>query len=529
VFSHEYGVLAFRLISAALALLMLERTAGILSADGPSKQAQLQLDLEETQYGPLPCFSAMLQMEMQRSDSLDSLDSILGWSESTADPYPEIILSRTVAATLLDVISQDNTGFLKTFMTVYPICMDAILFFLWRHVIHQSNILEDGSTANIAVSSFGQIVWKYFLISPPRHFYLIQAAISDMEARTRYTWKHPGYRNLEDSKTVIGAFIRRFRPPTTNSNKHTTSIHSATFVHLQMFMLTFLQPGIEDLIPFIFQSIIAQLWTALRSDFELENVNLFVENVTSTFGTFGMLLDQCDDANGSPHLVRIVEEIASNDLLDFIQSTFFLLEVPTSKATHAELGLLIDKNKGIGFVRATYALVGKLAKKIPKEVLGTIFRDYALDWYKCEQHMACYFDPTNTDPDTRNDRSSSLATIVDAQPLGRGETSDASNRVFSAAKPGIVVTDVKQHGKLIQMSSDWLHHFERPSHRALCRGYVKPITDGELALTLILKNSKFKNLDPNHVVPVYEKHNGDLSKVIPELTKLAKLPKPDLV
>ncbi|KAG8721279.1 hypothetical protein FRC11_002948, partial [Ceratobasidium sp. 423] len=135
LFSYEYGILAFRFLSAALALLFLDRAVGLQHVSAAGELAKP--DPEEIVYGILPFFSAMVQDKMDSWGGPELYDSILGWSGSTADPSLVPILSHKDAAALLSMISQDSTRFLKTFTSIYPISMDGVLFLLWRHVILQ--------------------------------------------------------------------------------------------------------------------------------------------------------------------------------------------------------------------------------------------------------------------------------------------------------------------------------------------------------------------------------------------------------
>ncbi|KAG8729212.1 hypothetical protein FRC11_009277, partial [Ceratobasidium sp. 423] len=172
---------------------------------------------EEIPYRLLLFVSPVLRNCVMNTDSYNRCDWILGWLQLESPEYPRVnpLLDHVHAAILLDLISRDRKSFLKVFMVLNPIGMDAVLLLLWRPVVYQSDSTKDVAEAIKTLESFLDIICRYHLVAPWSHVYLIGAAVPDTKERMIRKGTMPtfhGYYDLDDSQTTISAFIRRFAP-----------------------------------------------------------------------------------------------------------------------------------------------------------------------------------------------------------------------------------------------------------------------------------------------------------------------------
>ncbi|KEP47721.1 MYND finger protein [Rhizoctonia solani 123E] len=531
LFSHEYGFLTFRILTISVGVCIVDRTYGLGDA----------IESLTSESGSEAEHSQALSIHISRSLNIhikdQTCDQMLGWMEPTAHTAVIPLVLPSEVAPALDLLFEDRKCFLKVFMHLSPVYVQGVLFLFWRYVVSQRSLSDHPS--DLIAGSLYEILWRYFLIAPMDQLSVQIAAYHDIHGMLKAWSRGTEDHTLEDSRVLIQAFIQRF-----GLLDH-SPIDIKTFINVQILVFPFLKPGCEDLAPLIFEAVVHQAWVALRDTSWNGGKDGFISDITTMFDHLSRLLDYLSATARtlrvtSEALTGIVNVMIQSDLLDFIQAMLFLLDPPLGKWLREP-----NPNPSSRFSATVTAFTIRLSRMIPKRTMANAFHDYTRNqhWYKFQHHMVCFGDPSTVDS---KDRYIHHGQIEDfwlgiALTFCQGDSINFSldhpfrcnyRRCGAPGQRGEIgprfscsrCSEIAYCNPRCQ-ALDWSFDFGIGSHRQLCRGYVKQITMEEVRMHEILAGEKFKNLDGNYIQPVFDKHDGDLSKVIPELEKLALLPR----
>lgn len=315
-FSFEYGSYCFTIIVVCLDTCLLERLGKTNEALAAWERAP-----ELPAYGTLSIKAAMAvseQLKIQEDGS--SCDWILGFSTPISQPHYSPILVQTYASALINILWDDRWYILKVFG------ISTLLFLLSRHVFHErySRNNPDGQMLHTRLY---ELAMRNIVTSNQYHQV---TALKLLDAVSPYTeWGFTSkHMDLRDSRLILTTFISQI-----SRDLNAKYLAGRSPLMMLQFIVLATDPGSQDLLPKVMESIIKYGWAALLSP---ANDHKWLPN--HIFNALDMLIRP---AHTPPYQLvpsiqaEIIEIVQSSDLLDITAWGIIRLD-PTEASLRSE-------------------------------------------------------------------------------------------------------------------------------------------------------------------------------------------------
>lgn len=483
-FSYEYGYLCFRIIAIALSVSLIERIQLLdMMTDEMMDDPETELLVTLTRYA-----SAALASVLEATEDERDSDWLLGWIKSPHHPQQPFLVQRADTSSLLHVIWEDRKAFLKALVSTYLPGLSPVLFILWRYVSVECT-LKNHPSPKLLAAPLCEILWRYMFVATTNQSPVLIHINNGLNATNlSEAWESsPKISDLEDSRTMLKAFIARLSAVDSLSYR---PLAGAAIPIFMKFVTPVIQPGTEDLVPSLLELALHRFW-ALLIGRQKEKIPL-PYSIGAALHYIGQIFESLRQTFHSNQraLVRVLETMFRNDILDLIGRAIFLLK-PSRDESSTEF------QSNARFLDDTQSMFLELSKVVPQGLLEYHFRHYARDWLKYRNHFIILTDGS-AEPFLHSDvihfQFCREVWNSIAQLLGLVGAVEQARKIIFQCDYARCANPERLEGTRLACSRcrevaycssrcqalDWITGGERGSHRELCRGHFPVLTPPDL-------------------------------------------------
>ncbi|CAE6467182.1 unnamed protein product, partial [Rhizoctonia solani] len=275
-----------------------------------------------------------------------------------------MMVSRQDSSTLLKLLWDDRTNFLKAFTFTSSPGTCGVFFLLWQWIYLEKDLGEH-SDRNFLIISLNELIWRYILVhTTEQNVPMVQinnslSPISSVWDKGRKTI------SLEDSQTIFKACSVRLAP--SDPSVHTPLGPSGVPLLFRL-VVQALHPGAVDLLPMVFRQSVDYMWGTVRVRDPEAPDEMLVDCFRILFDHYVMVSDYLHrrGISAQPVLEQLIIVMIESDLFDLVGTVLPLCD-------RAVKSFLRNFRTIVGYGQQRY---------IPREYLGEHCRYYIRDWFK---------------------------------------------------------------------------------------------------------------------------------------------------